>query len=486
MALYQNAESPGDWRSFLKRNDVRNLTLTEQKSKYQKEQLLFEDFIAQQAYLQQMSMHALNQNLHQGGNLDNKVESIAFSGAIKTITGYTSFVDVTFADAVSIREGGIPFIAVTNGKQGNGTTSPINFAYTSGVDSKVLRFSFTGPANDNLEAIAANVLPAVTVMSLAGVVEPVDATFGTYTAVPYTTNNSGITSTFDVILGALGGLSAAADDLLTSITTNITNAAAKITTGVTFTTSGAGVNGVATVTTTGTNAPTISGITVTTPGSGYVVGEVLTIPVGSLGTGQLVTGVDLTAQSVVTSIGNVVGPATVGITSTSGIGNGGTITITGDGAGALASVLVVGIGTSYVDTEQLTISNADLLAAGFTAASGDLVITLQAKDVQDSAAATITLVADDITSGITSITSVIAGQNWTPADIITFADGSFGATSTGGSFTITADKLTGDILTLQGSSINENGAEIFTTANNPGVQLDLAYTSTATITATAT
>ena len=486
MALYASPEGPGEWQSFLKRNDIKNLTLQEQKKKYLTEQLQYDDFQAQQAFLQSMSLNSQNNEMHQGGNLDNKVESVVFAGAITTMSGYTTFVDVTFTDSVSIKAGGIPFIAVTNGKQGNGTTSPINFVYTSGVDSKILRFAFTGPANDNLEAIAANVLPAVTVMSLAGVVEPVDATFGTYTAVPYTTNLSGSASTFDVILGALGGLSAAANDLLTSITTNITNAAAKITTGVTFTTSGVGVNGVATVTTTGTNAPTITGITVTTPGSGYVVGEVLTIPVGALGTGQLVTGVDLTAQSVVTSIGNVVGPATVGITSTSGTGNGGTITITGDGAGALASVLVVGIGTSYVNTEQLTISNADLVTAGFTAASGDLVITLQAKDVQDSAAAIITLVDDDITSGITSVTSVIAGQNWTPGDIITFADASFGATSTGGSFTITADKLTGDILTLQGSSINENGAEIFTTANNPGVQLDLAYTSTATITATAT
>jgi len=486
MALYASPEGPGEWQSFLKRNDIKNLTLQEQKKKYLTEQLQYDDFQAQQAFLQSMSLNSQNNEMHQGGNLDNKVESVVFAGAITTMSGYTTFVDVTFTDSVSIKAGGIPFIAVTNGKQGNGTTSPINFVYTSGVDSKILRFAFTGPANDNLEAIAANVLPAVTVMSLAGVVEPVDATFGTYTAVPYTTNLSGSASTFDVILGALGGLSAAANDLLTSITTNITNAAAKITTGVTFTTSGVGVNGVATVTTTGTNAPTITGITVTTPGSGYVVGEVLTIPVGALGTGQLVTGVDLTAQSVVTSIGNVVGPATVGITSTSGVGNGGTITITGDGAGALASVLVVGIGTSYVDTEQLTISNADLLAAGFTAASGDLVITLQAKDVQDSAAAIITLVDDDITSGITSVTSVVAGQNWTPADIITFADGSFGATSTGGSFTITADKLTGDILTLQGSSINEDGAEIFSTANNPGVQLNFAYTSVDTVTASAT
>ena len=487
MALYQNAESPGDWRSFLKRNDVRNLTLTEQKSKYQKEQLLFEDFIAQQAYLQQMSLHALNQNLHQGGNLDNKVESIAFAGTVTTISGFTSYVDVTFNDAVSIKAGGVPFIAITNGKEGNGTGSPINYIYSSGVDSKVLRFASSQVAGNNLGAVAANVLGASKVLSLAGVSEPLDADPGVFANVTYTNGaSSGITSTFDVTIGSLGFLSEVVDDLLTSFTTNPTNCAAKTTTGVTFATIGSGINGVATVVTTGTTAPTITGITITTPGSGYVIGEELTIATGALGTGQLITTDDLLSQTTTAGIGNVTGPFTIAITSTSAVGTGGTIQLQGDGANALIGSVSRTIGTGYVNGEVLTISNADLLAAGFAGATGDVVITLQASNVQDSNAAIITLDASDFVTGITAVTSGIAGNGWVPGDEIIFDNAQFGATSTGGSILIQAGDLTGDTLILSGSIINENGSEIYSRGNRSTDQLDLSYTSNSTLTAVAT
>ena len=487
MALYQNAESPGDWRSFLKRNDVRNLTLTEQKSKYQKEQLLFEDFIAQQAYLQQMSLHALNQNLHQGGNLDNKVESIAFAGTVTTISGFTSYVDVTFNDAVSIKAGGVPFIAITNGKEGNGTGSPINYIYSSGVDSKVLRFASSQVAGNNLGAVAANVLGASKVLSLAGVSEPLDADPGTFANVTYTNGaSSGITSTFDVTIGSLGFLSEVVDDLLTSFTTNPTNCAAKTTTGVTFATIGSGINGVATVVTTGTTAPTITGITITTPGSGYVVGEQLTIATGALGTGQLITTDNLLSQTTTAGIGNVTGPFTLAISSTSATGSGGTIQLQGDGANALIGSVSRTIGTGYVNGEVLTISNADLLAAGFAGATGDVVITLQASNVQDSNAAIITLDASDFVTGITAVTSGIAGNGWVPGDEIIFDNAQFGATSTGGSILIQAGDLTGDTLILSGSIINENGSEIYSRGNRSTDQLDLSYTSNSTLTAVAT
>ena len=134
---------------------------------------------------------------------------------------------------------------------------------------------------------------------------------------------------------------------------------------------------------------------------------------------------------------------------------------------------------------MLTISNADLVTAGFAGATGNVDITLSASDVQDSTAATITLTAGDFVTGITAVTSGIAGENWAPGDVITFADASFGATSTGGSILIFAGDLTGDVLTLVGSSIDENGAEIYSSANNPGAQLDLSYTSTDTVTAVA-
>ena len=487
MALYASPNSPGDWKSFTRRNDISKLSLTEQRKKYLQETLQFEDFMAQQAYLQSMSLNSQTNQLHQGGNSDNKVKSIAFAGGITTVSGYTSYVDVTFKYPVSIKAGGVPFIAITNGKQGNGTGSPINYVYNSGVNSSVLRFASSQVAGNNLGAVAANVLGASKVLSLAGAQEPVDADPGTFANVTYTNGASaGITSTFDVTITSGGILSQIVDDLLASITVNPTNCKNGATSNVALTTiTGTGASAQASIGTTGLTGGTITGIVITNIGSGYAVGDELQIPVGALGTGQLVTGGDLLSQTTTAGIGNVTGPFTMAITSTSAVGTGGTIQLQGNGANALIGSVSRTIGTGYVNGEVLTISNADLVTAGFAGATGDVAITLQASDVQDSTAATITLTAGDFVTGITAVTSGIAGENWAPGDVITFADASFGATSTGGSILIFAGDLTGDVLTLVGSSIDENGAEIYSSANNPGAQLDLSYTSTDTVTAVA-
>ena len=145
------------------------------------------------------------------------------------------------------------------------------------------------------------------------------------------------------------------------------------------------------------------------------------------------------------------------ISSTSATGLGGTITLTGDGANALSAVSVSSIGTGYANGEVLTISNADLLTAGFAGATGNVDITLQASDVQDSALASIILKAEDIVG-----------------------------TSLGGSVSIAPSAFTGDILTLVGTTINENGSEIYSSLNRSTDQLDLSYTSNSTLTAVAT
>ena len=75
MALYASPNSPGDWKSFTRRNDISKLSLTEQRKKYLQETLQFEDFMAQQAYLQSMSLNSQTNQLHQGGNSDNKVNT---------------------------------------------------------------------------------------------------------------------------------------------------------------------------------------------------------------------------------------------------------------------------------------------------------------------------------------------------------------------------------------------------------------------------
>ena len=488
MALYASPNSPGDWKSFTRRNDISKLSLTEQRKKYLQETLQFEDFMAQQAYLQSMSLNSQTNQLHQGGNSDNKVKSIAFAGGITTVSGYTSYVDVTFKYPVSIKAGGVPFIAITNGKQGNGTGSPINYVYNSGVNSSVLRFASSQVAGNNLGAVAANVLGASKVLSLAGAQEPVDADPGTFANVTYTNGASaGITSTFDVTITSGGILSQIVDDLLASITVNPTNCKNGATSNVALTTiTGTGASAQASIGTTGLTGGTITGIVITNIGSGYAVGDELQIPVGALGTGQLVTGGDLLSQTTTAGIGNVTGPFTMAISSTSAVGAGGTITLTGDGANALTAVSVSSIGTGYVNGEVLTISNADLVTAGFAGATGDVVITLQASNVQDSNAAIITLDASDFVTGITAVTSGIAGNGWVPGDEIIFDNAQFGATSTGGSILIQAGDLTGDTLILSGSIINENGSEIYNTANNAAAQLDLSYVSNSTLTAVAT
>ena len=73
-----------------------------------------------------------------------------------------------------------------------------------------------------------------------------------------------------------------------------------------------------------------------------------------------------------------------------------------------------------------------------------------------------------------------------PGDVLTIDAAALGSGGTGTiTVTIAANDLTGDILTLVGTTINENGSEIYNSANNPGAQLDLSYTSNSTLTVVA-
>ena len=107
MALYPNAADPGNWQSFLIREDVKSLSPAEQKKKYLTEQLQFEDFMAQQRYLQSMSINSLTNQLHQGGGFaTNPVLSANFNGTIQAITGNTTQIDLVFNEAVTINTAG--------------------------------------------------------------------------------------------------------------------------------------------------------------------------------------------------------------------------------------------------------------------------------------------------------------------------------------------------------------------------------------------
>ena len=260
-----------------------------------------------------------------------------------------------------------------------------------------------------------------------------------------------------------GKLVDTADALLGSITTNTVTAGAD-SYSVNLT-DGSGTGAVATVVVTGTTAPTVTGITVTTSGSGYVATDVLTIPAGALGTGQLITGDDITAETAATPIGSVTGPINVAQSSTSGAGTGATLDVTGDGTptGAIVSVIVNEIGTGYAENDTITVTAADLITAGFSGATGDLVVTVSAGMLQNSTAVEITLIADDIFIETVGVQVTTAGSGYAVGDTLTVAAVDMGNPSAPLVLTLVdADILDANAFTLEtigeGIIMNSDGA----------------------------
>jgi hypothetical protein len=262
----------------------------------------------------------------------------------------------------------------------------------------------------------------------------------------YTTQNGKLFTTPDILLNNINSY------------TNPTNAGVGTYTGVSlidFT--GTGIGAEATVVVTGTTAPTITGITVTSTGSGYVAGDIVIITSGSLGVGQLINADDITSDSSLPTIGTYSTPTEVAQSSTSGAGAGATFTITGDGVNAISTVVVTSIGTGYVLADTITITQTDLISAGFTGALGDLVITVSAAMVQDSDIAYLALTESDIDTTVASVTAHNIGTNYVVNNVLTIlqadliAAGFLGAT---GDLTIT--------LAGSGFDIQDSNSSTFT------------------------
>ena len=204
MAFYSSPNSPGDWRSFLKRNDIRNLSLQEQKKKYLIEQLQFEDFISQQAISRQLSFNSLSAQNRVAGKVGNKVISALFNAtpALQSITSNTTFIDVLFENEVEVdTSGGTPTISVTNGKEGGGSVSPVDYTYVANAqESKLVRFSHTHPATAaNDGGIAAHVITvgADLAGSASGTISGGAA--NTYNGVPFT----GVAGVSDIVANCI-------------------------------------------------------------------------------------------------------------------------------------------------------------------------------------------------------------------------------------------------------------------------------------------
>ena len=253
MALYPNAADPGNWQSFLIREDVKSLSPTEQKKKYLTEQLQFEDFLAQQRYLQSMSLNSLTNQLHQGGNIaGNKVKEVFFNSQFPVDYNNTSTLKVDFFEPVQV-VGGIPFIDVINGQQGGGSQATVRYNYTPPSSSATsLVFSHSHPANAG--GVDVDVISVgADLVSGGTVVQPTAAITGDYLAAAYTT---------DSVAG----------------------------TGVVFT---AVIDG----------GQQLVELNVTTAGSGYKVGDIFTfandaLGVGSTGGSVAVTKVNLTGDTL--------------------------------------------------------------------------------------------------------------------------------------------------------------------------------------------
>jgi len=261
-------------------------------------------------------------------------------------------------------------------------------------------------------------------------------------SVATTTSGNGTGITLDVETSSANGkLLTDADALLNSIDTNTTIAGAGTYTGVSFNTNGNGTGALATVVVTGTTTPTVTSITVTTPGLGYAANNTLSIPAGSLGKGQLITSDNVTSETAPTAIGNVTTPYTLSQTSTTGAGTGATFTITGNGNDALLSVVVANIGTGYAIGEEIQIDKTDLIAAGFTGATSNLVITVSQQMLQNSGIVDFTLVAGDLLIEPVEVEVNVAGTGYVIGDTVVVAKALIGNPTADLTITLTADDI---------------------------------------------
>ena len=197
MAYYSSPNSPGDWRSFLKRNDIRNLSLQEQKKKYLIEQLQFEDFVTQ-------SLISLSNVTNAAGNIDNKVINAVFNAtpALSSIVENTTFIDVVFQNPVLVDDsGGVPTISVTNGKEGGGSVSPVVYTYVNNASqSKLVRFSHTHPASPNNDGgISAHVITVGSDLAGSATGTISGGAAATYNGVPFT----GVAGVSDIVANCI-------------------------------------------------------------------------------------------------------------------------------------------------------------------------------------------------------------------------------------------------------------------------------------------
>lgn len=244
-------------------------------------------------------------------------------------------------------------------------------------------------------------------------------------------NGSGITLDIDISSSLIVGNSL-------PITTNATNCA----TG-TYTVSlagGTGTDATAAVIVTGANPelPTVSTVTVVNKGRGYVIGDILTIPANSLGTGQLISGVALTNNGSTPTVTNNITREIAVYTPT---GQGGTVEVISSG-GNIVTVTPKNIGTGYQTSQVITITQAELTNIGFGTVSSDYTTTLQAGEIQNSSQITLTaLDSSNIETNIFQAKIATSGSDYSVGETLTVTGTNIG-NATNAVFTLTLNDFT--------------------------------------------
>lgn len=307
-------------------------------------------------------------------------------------------------------------------------SSSMKYARITNLDTtSSLAVSFTSSKSpDGIGVIGTDLTSSYTSGGIGGVI-------GLYAAIPTTASVSGSGMTLDVVVSSSLvmsqslGINSAPTDCATG-TYNVNLAGG----------SGVGATAQAIVTGADPSIPTLASVMVLNPGRGYVVGDVLTINDGGLGTGQLITAQAFTNNGLIPNVSNDIVREIAVYTTT---GQGGTVNVRSVG-GVVSTVTPVNIGTGYLQGQVITISQAQLINVGFGNVSSDYTCTLQAGDVADSSAASmLALTGSNINTSIFQAKIAAGGSGYEVGETVTVNGAEIG-NSTDAIFTLTLNDFT--------------------------------------------
>lgn len=137
---------PGPWLNWMKRPENARLNLSEARSKYNKEQMLFNEqqnaYIATQVFAQQQA--ALQADMApNAGFVPNEINRVEFIQVppLKALTANTGSIIVGFTHPTSVNiSGGVPTLTVNNDQDGGGSVASFTYDYKKGSGTRSLVF----------------------------------------------------------------------------------------------------------------------------------------------------------------------------------------------------------------------------------------------------------------------------------------------------------------------------------------------------------